>query len=59
MRPGDTMPYAHPYLIHNSLGLFMVDPDPAIPHSFPSFLLTYSVILNYYDHDDLTFAVAI
>ncbi len=37
----------------------MVDPDPAIPHSFPSFLLIYSVILGYYDHDDLTFAIAI
>jgi hypothetical protein len=59
MRPGDTMPLSILLFVHNSLGLLILDPDPAIPHSFPFSLFHNSVLPCYYVHDDLTFAIAI
>jgi hypothetical protein len=59
MRPGDTMPLANLLFVHNSLGLLILDPRPAIPHSFPFSLFDNSVLPSYRVHDDLTFAIAI
>ena len=53
---GDTMmPLADLLFIHNSLGLLILDPHPAIPHSFPFPLSDNSVLPSHYAHDDLPF----
>jgi hypothetical protein len=53
------MPLANLLFVHNSLGLLILDPRPAIPRYFPFSLFDSSVLPNYCVHDDLTFAVAI
>jgi hypothetical protein len=53
------MPLPHLLFIHNSFGLLILDPHPAILHSFPLSLFDNSVLPSYYIHDDLSFTIAI